>query len=174
MRSVRTALLIGLLAWTAAPAHDDILGTRFVASTGTDEGLCDHAHAPCRTIAYAVRNTPGGGTIKQNLYYIRRPGPQSEPPQNGREWDALIQRCIVNARDEIFNTMRGIFEGRVGEQPAPADRQSNPISEDLTRMIREEQLDQKAALKRVARQRGISRSEAYRRLLDERRSSKSE
>src|SRR5262245_34715287 len=44
------------------------------------------------------------------------------------------------------------------KQPAQAEPQSKPISEDLNRVIREEQLDQKAALKRVARQHGISRS----------------
>jgi hypothetical protein len=34
--------------------------------------------------------------------------------------------------------------------------------------MRSEQIDQKAALKRVARARGVSKSEAYRQLLSER------
>jgi 16S rRNA (cytidine1402-2'-O)-methyltransferase len=98
-----------------------------------------------------------------------------------RELTKLHESFVRGALSEVQlgeNATRGEIVLIVGqadqEQPAPPDRQSNPISEDLTRMIREEQLDQKAALKRVARQRGISRSEAYRRLLDERRSSKSE
>ena len=72
MRSLRTAMMLGLLAATAAPAHDDILGTRYVATTGVDEGHCDHGHAPCRTIGYALTHTPGGGTVKvaAGLYSI--------------------------------------------------------------------------------------------------------
>jgi 16S rRNA (cytidine1402-2'-O)-methyltransferase len=98
-----------------------------------------------------------------------------------RELTKLHESFVRGPLSEVQlsdNATRGEIVLIVGpadqKQPAPADRQSNPISEDLTRMIREEELDQKAALKRVARQRGISRSEAYRRLLQERRSSNSE
>ncbi len=64
----------------------------------------------------ARRDGPNGQGIKKNCYYIRRPGPQSEEPQNGHEWDALIRRCLTNARDELLDQMRGILEGGT---PAP-------------------------------------------------------
>lgn len=66
MRSRHKSLLIGLLllASSLSFSHDDILGTRYVATTGVDEGKCDHAHDPCRTIAYAIRQMPDGGTVK--------------------------------------------------------------------------------------------------------------
>ena len=51
------------------------------------------------------RDTPKG-TIKQNVYYIRRPGPASEAPLDGAEWDALIRRCIINQRSEIIELLR--------------------------------------------------------------------
>jgi choice-of-anchor B domain-containing protein len=57
-----TALL--LLAGSASFSHDDLLGTRYVAQEGVDEGECNHAHDPCKTIAYALRQTPPGGTVK--------------------------------------------------------------------------------------------------------------
>jgi 16S rRNA (cytidine1402-2'-O)-methyltransferase len=98
-----------------------------------------------------------------------------------RELTKLHESFVRGPLSEVQlgeNATRGEIVLIVGpadqKQPQPVDRQSNLISEDLVRVIREESLDQKAALKRVARQRGISRSEAYRRLLQERRSSKSE
>lgn len=64
--------LLGLLAAAGALGHDDVLGTRHVALGGTDEGDCSHAHEPCATIAYALAQTPGGGTVKvaAGLYSI--------------------------------------------------------------------------------------------------------
>jgi len=43
------------------------------------------------------------------------------------------------------------------------------ISEEVRVLMRSERLDQKSALKRVARLRGLSKSEAYRRMMKEKR-----
>lgn len=51
------------------------------------------------------------GTLKQNVYYIRRPGPASEPPLDGAEWDALIRRCVINQRSEIIDLLRSFTPG---------------------------------------------------------------
>ena len=69
----------------------------------------------------AKRDGPNGQTVKQNTYYIRRPGPQSEGPQNGREWDELIRRCISNARDELIDQMRSILRGEAATEPREND-----------------------------------------------------
>jgi hypothetical protein len=61
------------------------------------------------------RAGPNGQTVAQNTYYIRRPGPQSEPPQTATEWDTLIQRCITNARDEMLDRFRTIIGGGTAE-----------------------------------------------------------
>lgn len=60
----RWLVLAGLLAMQPLWSHDDLLGTRHVAMTGRDEGNCEHALAPCRSIAYALARTPPGGTVK--------------------------------------------------------------------------------------------------------------
>ena len=65
------------------------------------------------------RDGPNGQVISQYSYYIRRPGPQSEIPQSGREWDALVRRCIHNAREEILDQFRQITSGEAGSIPAP-------------------------------------------------------
>jgi choice-of-anchor B domain-containing protein len=64
MRTARWFAAAALCAAVSASAHDDLLGTRYVAATGVDEGRCDHAHAPCRTIQYALDNGLPGGTVK--------------------------------------------------------------------------------------------------------------
>jgi hypothetical protein len=67
----------------------------------------------------AKRDGPNGQIVRQNSYYIRRPGPQSEPPQNAAEWDALIRRCVTNAKDDLLNQIRGVLSGVAGiETPA--------------------------------------------------------
>jgi hypothetical protein len=67
----------------------------------------------------AKRDGPNGQIVSQNFYYIRRPGPQSEPPQNGGEWDVLIRRCISNARDDLLNQIRSVLSGAAGGEPPP-------------------------------------------------------
>lgn len=56
----------------------------------------------------AKRDGPNLLHVHQNLYYIRRPGPKSEPPQTGREWDELINRCMMAARDDLLERFPAI------------------------------------------------------------------
>ncbi|HUZ32272.1 MAG TPA: ATP-binding protein [Xanthobacteraceae bacterium] len=74
-------------------------------------------HVPIK----AKRDGPNGQIVRQNTYYIRRPGPQSEGPQTGREWDDLIRRCISNARDQLVDQMRTILQGGTGAEPQEDD-----------------------------------------------------
>ena len=61
----------------------------------------------------ARRDGPNGQIVIRNSYYIRRPGPQSEAPQNAADWDELIRRCISNTRDDLVNQIRNILAGGV-------------------------------------------------------------
>lgn len=51
----------------------------------------------------------GGKSIKLDTYYIRRPGPESSPPQTGSEWDALMQRCLLGRKDELLATFSAML-----------------------------------------------------------------
>lgn len=53
-------------------------------------------------------STPNG-SLKQNVYYIRRPGPASEAPMDGAEWDSLIRRCVLGQRSEIIDVLRSFI-----------------------------------------------------------------
>lgn len=57
------------------------------------------------------RSGPNEQIIQADRYYIRRPGPCSEPPQNGQEWDTFIRRCLANAREDLVDRFRAIMTG---------------------------------------------------------------
>lgn len=60
-------------------------------------------------------------TIKKDSYYIRRPGPSSEAPADGYEWDRLIHRCVLNQKSEIMETLREFLDlSYVGGTPTSA------------------------------------------------------
>jgi len=88
---------------------------------------------PHRVPIRAKRDGPSGEHVHQNAYYIRRPGPKSEPPQSGREWDELINRCVMAARDDLLERIREILQGG---PPVAQERE-----EDKTRTF-EEWIDQ--------------------------------
>jgi hypothetical protein len=54
--------------------------------------------------------TPAGG-LKQNVYYIRGPGPESRSPVSAAEWDALLRRSLQNQREEIVSLLRTLLPG---------------------------------------------------------------
>ena len=67
----------------------------------------------------AARSGPNNEGIRENVYYIRRPGPQSEGPQSGQEWDQLLRRCITNARDDLLDRFRVLMAGGAPAVAAP-------------------------------------------------------
>jgi hypothetical protein len=55
------------------------------------------------------RSATPNGSLKLNVYYIRRSGPASEAPMDGTEWDALIRRCVLNQRNDIIDILRSFI-----------------------------------------------------------------
>ena len=49
--------------------------------------------------------------IDQNQFYIRKPGPKSEPPRTASEWNALIRRCTLADKNDLLNSIRSIVNG---------------------------------------------------------------
>lgn len=41
-----------------------------------------------------------------NTYYIRRPGPESEPPQSKKEWEELLRRALTNAAAQFGSELK--------------------------------------------------------------------
>jgi len=55
-----------------------------------------------------------GKSAKIDTYYVRRPGPESAPPQSGAEWDALITKCLLarKAGDLLSSKLRISFTSK--------------------------------------------------------------
>lgn len=81
------------------------------------------------------RGGPHGQIVKDNSIYIRRPGPQSEVPQNASDWDALLGRCLSHRRDEMFDQIRALITGAVppAALPSPPDHLEKFINISLAR-----------------------------------------
>ncbi len=64
-RTTTAGLLLALLFPAGlALGHDDVIGTRFVATSGHDSGNCDSNHHPCRTLQYALTRLDSGDAVK--------------------------------------------------------------------------------------------------------------
>jgi hypothetical protein len=70
---------------------------------------------------HSRRDGPNGQTVRRLTYYIRRPGPMSEGPQNAQEWSTLIRRCISNAKDDLLDQIRTIIAGGGSTPTAKTD-----------------------------------------------------
>ena len=71
----------------------------------------------------ARRAGPKEKIVAKNAYYIRRPGPCSETPQSAQDWEELLERCLQNQRDKMFDQIRDLFFGtvpQVEQQTEPA------------------------------------------------------
>jgi hypothetical protein len=79
----------------------------------------------------ARRGGPDGSRLRADVYYVRRPGPESAPVGSAQEWDDLLRRCIRAQRDELLDSFRAIVHA-VG--PPGADvlgTVGQPIQEPL-------------------------------------------
>jgi predicted HTH transcriptional regulator len=72
------------------------------------------------------------GEIACDRYYIRRPGPNSEVPRSGFEWDALLRRCISNRDHELEATVRRII--RV--MHSPGDFRPVPATDAIDELLK--------------------------------------
>lgn len=63
-RSLRSALLGAVLPCAFAAPAFALSPITYVSATGTDAGACSAAASACRTFAYAIGQTSGGGEVK--------------------------------------------------------------------------------------------------------------
>jgi predicted HTH transcriptional regulator len=62
------------------------------------------------TVPIRARGGPPNSRLTDHAYYIRRPGPESAPPDNASEWDELISRCVDNNHQRNVDSMRRIVD----------------------------------------------------------------
>lgn len=74
---------------------------------------------PGRVPIRAKGDSPERRHIRKDSYYIRRPGPKSETPQTGQEWDEFLRRCTLNDRERLLEEFRRLLQGRSLAPPVP-------------------------------------------------------
>jgi len=74
-----------------------------------------------------ANRSPQGSGLTDHTYYIRRPGPESAAPQSGREWEALIRRCLDNDHQRQVESFRRIIGALISE-PTLAQRVADVAS----------------------------------------------
>jgi transcriptional regulator with XRE-family HTH domain len=63
------------------------------------------------------RDGPQGSRMSQNVIYVRRPGPQSAPPQTAQDWEGLFERCFRARRTELVAALRELSTVLGAENP---------------------------------------------------------
>jgi hypothetical protein len=64
-----------------------------------------------------------GNTIRPHVPYMRKPGPESAPPENQGDWERLLGKCLRNRREDMLDAIRAIVEGKAqpAAPPVPSD-----------------------------------------------------
>jgi hypothetical protein len=117
-------LINGIIRRFAAPSFHCSLEQPRDPQTG-------HEHALIRVpggfgVPVMSKSGTAGDTIRPHVCYMRKPGPESAPPENQADWERLLARCLRNRREDMLDAIRNIVLGGVSPTPtAPnaAERQ---------------------------------------------------
>ena len=69
----------------------------------------------------ARRAGPHGNIVAKHGVYIRKPGPRSETPTDAHDWNTVLEKCLRNRRDEMYDQIRGLITGEVPDAEQPTD-----------------------------------------------------
>jgi len=86
-----------------------------------------------------TRDGPDMKHVRQNKYYIRRPGPSSEEIRTADEWRLLIRRCVMVDKAQLIEDMRSILTPGVNvasdkKKEAVKDPHSEWVKQSVDRM----------------------------------------
>jgi hypothetical protein len=58
-----------------------------------------------------------GNTIRPHVCYMRKPGPESAPPENQADWERLLAKCLRNRREDMLDAIRNLVLGGASAAP---------------------------------------------------------
>ena len=61
--------------------------------------------------------------VQSDTYYVRKPGPKSEPILKAMEWKPIFQRCVLHERDHLSALIKELIDTL---QPAAPQKKSTP------------------------------------------------
>lgn len=78
--------------------------------------VAGRSKVPVRSCSSTPKNS-----LRENIYYVRRPGPESDGPKSATEWDQLMRRCVMNQREEIVGVLRAFLPSGGGAVLPPTE-----------------------------------------------------
>jgi 16S rRNA (cytidine1402-2'-O)-methyltransferase len=184
-RLVRDAIDRGILV-VPIPGPSALIAAVSVSGLSADE-FAFFGFLPARHAARRARLQELAG-IKSTLVFYEAPHRITQTLADAREIfgdrECVVARELTKLHEEILRGSlfrlelpEGAARGEIvlligppveGQARQPAGEPIPSISEEIARLIYAEGIDQRSALKRIARERGLSKSEAYRLMLAER------
>ena len=76
--------------------------------------------------------------VQKDTYYVRKPGPRSEPILKAMEWKPIFQRCVLYERDHLLNAIQVLADTLQSVTPLRADTpaKSNIQAGDIAKRAR--------------------------------------
>jgi hypothetical protein len=108
----------------AAPAFQCTLTTLPHPATGNEHAVVSIPGG----FGFPVMSRSGtpANTIRPHLCYMRKPGPESAPPENPGDWERLLSRCLRNRREDCWTRLDRLLKERLkGQSHQPSARQTN-------------------------------------------------
>ena len=104
-----TDLINGIIRRFASPSFHCTLTLLPDPRTG-------HEHAVIRVpggfgVPVMSKSGTASNAIRPHLCYMRKPGPESAPPENQADWERLLARCLRNRREDMLEAIRNIVLG---------------------------------------------------------------
>jgi hypothetical protein len=111
-------LINGIIRRFASPSFHCTLTLRPHPQTGYELAVIEVPGG--HRVPVMSKSGSAGNTIRPHLCYVRKPGPESAPPQNQEDWDRLLSRCLQNRREDMLDAIRDIVSGATSAA-APAE-----------------------------------------------------
>ena len=73
--------------------------------------------------------------VQQDTYYVRKPGPKSEPILTALEWKPIFQTCILHERDHLLNAIKILVDTLQSATPLgePTPPKSNMLAGQIAK-----------------------------------------
>ena len=136
------------------PVHCDVVPLRS-PSSGNKHALIrvpTHGATPvCVKKGGTSFDGSTSGKVQSDTYYVRKPGPKSEPILKAIEWKPIFQRCVLHERDHLSALIKELIDTL--QSATPQEKPTPPESNIRTGQIA--QLAEKTFLTEIAGRQGI-------------------
>ena len=101
-----------VLKYLEPPIHCDVFTMQRAAGT-THVIVCVPSHGAtpiCLRRGGTTHDGDATGRLEKDTYYVRKPGPRSEPITQAMEWKPILQRCVLFEREHLLAAVKVIAD----------------------------------------------------------------